>query len=190
MPGIAALAAACISLSTDAFAASVARGTTMRTRNVPRALRIGAIFGTTEGLMCLGGSLLALTLGGMIDRIDHWAALVLLTIIGARMIREGLGPDDDGPPRDERRSLLGTVATALGTSIDAAAVGAAFTYAGAPLIVTLFVGLTSFAASTIGFALGPSIGLRFGKRAETAGGAVLILIGVSIFWQHVTPAQL
>ncbi|MEE4208216.1 MAG: manganese efflux pump [Parvularcula sp.] len=185
MPNIAALAATCLSLSTDAFAASVARGTVTPARQLAGTLRLGAVFGLAEGLMCLFGYLAASTLGEVVAAVDHWAALMLLAIIGGRMIKEGFeGGGEDERTADEKRSLLGTVVTALGTSIDAAAVGAALAFAGAPIIIALFVGLTSFIASSIGFALGPMIGSRFGKTAEVAGGAVLILIGGGIFIQH------
>lgn len=187
MPAIAALAATCVSLSTDAFAASVARGTVAPERGIGRALRLGALFGTAEGVMCLLGYLLAATLGAVIAAVDHWAALILLALIGGRMIKEGLSREEEAEDAaPARQTLIGTLGTALGTSIDAAAVGAALALAAAPAIMPLFVGLTSFAASSIGFGLGPLLGARYGKRAEIAGGAALILIGIGIFADHMS----
>ena len=39
--------------------------------------------------------------------------------------------------------------------------------------------------SSAGYYAGPHIGARLGRHAELAGGAILILIGVSIFISHV-----
>lgn len=172
-----------LSLSTDAFAASLARGACERHRRVSTALASGAIFGAAEGLMCLAGWGLGRVFAQAISALDHWIALVLLTLIGARMIREGLQPVGEDTPQS-RKSLLGTVLTAIGTSVDSATVGVALALAGTGAIAALAIGTASFAASTAGYLIGPTLGSRFGKRAEIAGGLVLILIGVSIFADH------
>ncbi len=172
-----------LALSTDAFAASLARGVRARERHLPTALGSGLIFGTTEGVMCLlgwmGGSLFA----GSIARFDHWIALVLLGIIGARMIREGLQHDTDDAPT-ERMTVIGTLVTAIGTSVDSATVGVALALAGTSAYAAILIGGASFLASTVGFMIGPMLGARFGHRAEIAGGTVLILIGAFIFYEH------
>ena len=48
-----------LSLSTDAFAAALARGAGHPGARTPEALRTGAVFGLSEGLMCLAGWSLA-----------------------------------------------------------------------------------------------------------------------------------
>ncbi|MHA7901636.1 MAG: manganese efflux pump MntP [Henriciella sp.] len=172
-----------LALSTDAFAASIARGVRARERHFPTALGSGLIFGTTEGVMCLlgwiGGSLFA----GFIARFDHWVALILLGIIGARMVREGLQHDSDGTPAG-RMTVIGTLVTAIGTSIDSATVGVALALAGTSAYAAIAIGGASFLASTVGFMIGPMLGARFGHRAEIAGGSVLIMIGIFIFYEH------
>jgi putative Mn2+ efflux pump MntP len=50
------------------------------------------------------------------------------------------------------------------------------------------IGCFSFTASTIGFLIGPMVGEKLGKRATIGGGVVLILIGCSIFYTHMTGA--
>ena len=173
-----------LSLSTDAFAASVARGTRARERDLRHAVQAGATFGTAEGLMCLAGWILGAYFAPVIEAVDHWVALVLLTIIGGRMIREGLDSDaEDDTPR-QPPSLKGTIFTAIGTSIDSAAVGIALAVSGASAFAALLIGATSFVFSTIGFLIGPSVGARFGHRAEIVGGLVLMAIGVLIFADH------
>lgn len=175
-----------LSLSTDAFAAALARGSAERQPHLATALRVGAVFGLAEGLMCLAGWTLALVMASLIIAVDHWIALVLLGVIGGRMVLNGWREDgeDEADGAAARRSVLSTVITAIGTSIDSAAVGVAIALAGGPVWSALLIGVTSFALSTLGYLIGPRLGVRFGGYAEIAGGLVLIGLGVSIFVSH------
>lgn len=136
--------------------------------------------------MCLAGWALARVAAHWITAVDHWIALVLLAAIGGLMIRNGFSAGDDDVADGGPRGLLGTVVTALGTSIDAAAVGIALALAGGPAWSALAIGLTSFVMASLGYRIGPKVAERLGGAAEIAGGAVLILIGLSIFVSHVT----
>ncbi|MEA1943720.1 MAG: manganese efflux pump MntP family protein [Pseudomonadota bacterium] len=185
MLGLFMLALTSLSLSSDAFAAALARGAADPAARTLRAVRVGAVFGLTEGLMCLAGWALARVAAHWITAVDHWIALVLLAAIGGLMIRNGLGDGDDEVADGGPRGLLGTVVTALGTSIDAAAVGIALALAGGPAWSALAIGLTSFVMASLGYRIGPKVAERLGGMAEVAGGAVLILIGLSIFVSHV-----
>lgn len=175
-----------LGLSTDAFAASLARGGRERGAHFGKAVKSGAVFGTTEGLMCLLGWSAASVFADQIRAFDHWIALILLVIIGGRMIQEGLEDDDDN--HIPAKSLLGTVITAIGTSVDSAAVGVALALSGVSVWAAFMIGCFSFTASTIGFLIGPMVGEKLGKRATIGGGVVLILIGCSIFYRHMTGA--
>ncbi len=172
-----------LSLSTDAFAASLAVGAKAPRRRTIDALQSGLTFGLAEGLMCLLGYGLGAYFAGVIQAFDHWVALILLTIIGGRMIQEGLSVDEDDTTL-RHRSFWGTILTAIGTSIDAAAVGIALAMAGTSIWACLLIGTTSFMISTLGFWIAPSVGARLGQHTEVLGGIVLIGIGVSIFCQH------
>lgn len=176
-----------LSLSTDAFAAALARGAGHPGARTPEALRTGAVFGLSEGLMCLASWSLAQIAENWITALDHWIALVLLGVIGGLMIRNGIGGEaEDEAAAPVRATLGGTVITALGTSIDAAAVGVALAVSGGPVWTALMVGTSSFLIASIGYRIGPKVGERLGGWAEIAGGTTLILIGVSIFVSHTT----
>lgn len=139
--------------------------------------------------MCLLGWSAASLFAEQIKAIDHWIALALLVIIGGRMIQEGLSPDEDDEEDVVRANgWLGTVITAIGTSVDSAAVGVALALSGVTVWAALMIGAFSFIASTIGFLIGPVVGGKLGKRAEIGGGVILILIGCSIFYTHMTGA--
>lgn len=180
-----------LSLSTDAFAAALARGASDPAARTLTAMRVGAVFGLAEGLMCLAGWLLARVAAHWITAVDHWIALILLAAIGGMMVRNGLGDADEDEadePAAATSGLLATVVTALGTSIDAAAVGIALALAGGPAWSALAIGLTSFTMASLGYRIGPKVAERLGGFAEIAGGVVLILIGISIFVSHMTGA--
>ncbi|HWW10935.1 MAG TPA: manganese efflux pump, partial [Brevundimonas sp.] len=84
-----------------------------------------------------------------------------------------------------RNGVLALVATAIGTSIDAAAVGVGLAFIGANIwIIALSIGCTTFVATTIGMLIGKAVGARMGKVAEFLGGVALILIGASILAEH------
>ena len=46
------------------------------------------------------------------------------------------------------------------------------------------IGATTFLISAIGVKVGSVFGLRYKKRAELAGGAILCLLGVKILLEH------
>ena len=68
MIGSATLALTSLSLSSDAFAAALARGAADPSARMLRAMRIGAVFGLTEGAMCLAGWLMVGLAGGWLFR--------------------------------------------------------------------------------------------------------------------------
>ncbi len=74
------------------------------------------------------------------------------------------------------------MATAIGTSIDAMAVGVSLAF----LEVNIATGFATFAMSTGGMLLSRLIGVRFGKWAEVIGGIGLVALGASILFDHLT----
>jgi putative Mn2+ efflux pump MntP len=183
-----------VGLSGDAFAASVARGAVKRRIAPLEAVQNGLVFGGVEGLMCLAGWLLAFTFAGFVTALDHWIALVLLSVIGGKMILDSFEAEDAGEDAGDATGATGarrpqtpitTLITAVGTSIDSAAVGIALSLSGVSVVIALVVGLVSAAISTIGFLIGPMVGAALGKRAELLGGLILVGIGLSIWLSHV-----
>lgn len=180
-----AIAVLSLSMSTDAFAASVGRGASHKP-NLGAALKAGAIFGVIEAITPLIGWGLGLLAAGLVEQIDHWIAFVLLTAVGGKMIWEACKPldaDDEAAPA--RSGPWALVATAIGTSIDAAAIGVGLALLGVNIwIIALSIGLTTFVLTTIGMLIGRAVGARFGKRAELVGGLALIALGTTILLDH------
>ena len=178
-----AIAVLSLSMSTDAFAAAVGRGATHRP-SWRSAVRAGAVFGVIKAITPLIGWSLGLLAAGFVESVDHWIAFVLLAVVGGKMIREASRPADPeaAPVRSGPWALI---ATAVGTSIDAAAVGVGLAFLGANIwIIALSIGLTTFALTTVGMLIGRAVGARFGKIAELIGGLALIALGTAILLEH------
>lgn len=179
-----AIAILSLSMSTDAFAAAVGRGASHRPA-VGNAVKAGLVFGVIEAITPLIGWSLGLVAAGLVEQVDHWIAFGLLAVVGGKMIWESFqAPDaDDTTPR--RSGAWALIATAIGTSIDAAAVGVGLAFIGVNIwIIALSIGFTTFVLTTIGMLIGRAVGVKFGKRAELLGGLALIGIGATILMEH------
>ena len=75
----------------------------------------------------------------------------------------------------------------MATSIDALAVGVSLTCMEVDILAAAgVIGAVAFCLSVLGGLLGRRLGCLFQRRAELAGGIVLILIGVRILIEHLT----
>jgi putative Mn2+ efflux pump MntP len=103
-----------LSMSTDAFAAAIAKGARLDRPSLGQALRTGLIFGSIEAAMPLIGWAMGKAASRFIGDFDHWIAFGILTLIGAKMIWDALRrePDEEKP---SSHSLAVLVVTAIGT---------------------------------------------------------------------------
>ena len=77
------------------------------------------------------------------------------------------------------------VLLAIATSIDALAVGVTFAFLEVPIVESIvMIGVTTFIICIIGVVIGNFFGSRLKKKAEFAGGLILILIGLKILLEH------
>ena len=171
-----------VGLSMDAFAVSVCKG--LAVGKVKHMCVVGAWFGGFQALMPTVGYLLGTRFEKSITAVDHWIAFVLLLLIGANMIREALSKDEEGEA-DASLSFKTMLLLAVATSIDALAVGITFAFRQVNIVpAALTIGATTFILSAAGVKVGSVFGLRYKKRAELAGGAILCLLGVKILLEH------
>lgn len=184
-----AIAVLSVSMSADAFAAAIGRGAQHRP-TVPQALRSGLVFGVIEAITPLIGFALGVAAAGFVAAIDHWIAFGLLGAVGAKMIWEALKREDQVEAADPggkaaSRGLLALVATAVGTSIDAGAVGVGLALLDANIwLIAACIGFTTFALATLGLLVGKAAGTRLGKIVELIGGVALIALGLKILLEH------
>ena len=68
------------------------------------------------------------------------------------------------------------------------AVGLSMAFIGVSIWVpAVVIGLVAAAFSVVGLRFGTRLGSQWGRRAEIAGGCVLILIGTRILISHLSP---
>ena len=177
-----------VGLAMDAFAVSICKGLSMRKVNKKQCLVIGLFFGGFQALMPFIGWVLGSQFEQYITSIDHWIAFILLGFIGGKMVVEAIREKDEAvevgkmdPPLDLKEMFI----LAIATSIDALAVGITFAFLQVPIVEAVsIIGITTFVISVIGVYVGNFFGNRYKKKAELAGGIILILIGVKILLEH------
>jgi putative Mn2+ efflux pump MntP len=173
-----------LSMSSDAFAAAIGKGARLDRPSLGEALRTGLIFGSIEAVTPVIGWALGKSASRYIEAFDHWIAFGLLLVIGGKMIWDSLQRSEE-EEKPQRHGLGVLIVTAIGTSIDALAVGVTLALVDANIIVNaLAIGAATFTMVTIGILTGRYLGEKFGRYAEAAGGVVLIVIGINILIEH------
>ncbi len=187
---VGALLLLAVGVSMDAFAVSICKGLAMK-RATPGAMAtVGGWFGGFQALMPLIGFFLGTMFAAAIEAIDHWVAFALLGIIGVNMLKEALEKQEEcGCCSDAHNADLGArtmFVMAVATSIDALAVGISLAMAGNVNIwlSVALIGVTTFCFSAAGVKIGSIFGAAFEKKAQLAGGLILILIGLNILLEH------
>lgn len=172
-----------VSLALDAFAVSVSSGVSIRGFSWRQAVKLGVWFGAFQFAMPLIGWFAGSRVSAYLEAVGPFIAFGLLFLIGARMAWEALtGTGEDAP---EDLSVRRLAALALATSIDALAVGVSMAFLDTPILLSAAViGVVAFVLSVLGGLLGKKLGALFQRRAQVAGGVVLIGIGVKILLEH------
>ncbi len=190
--GLAELIVLAVGLAMDAFAVSVCKGLAMKQITVRKAAVCGLWFGSFQALMPIIGYFAGVRFASYIVDIDHWIAFILLVLIGINMIKEAVSDDEEADASTDFKIMF---IMAVVTSIDALAVGITFVcvpvkilYDMPEYINTLFgaglIGIITFAITCLGVKIGSVFGVKYKSKAEIAGGAVLILLGVKVLIEH------
>lgn len=192
MPGILTLGALGASLSVDAFAAALGKGAQQPKARWSDALRVGLVFGFFEALTPAIGWLLGYLVNDWIADWDHWVSFFLLLGIGGHMVMQAMRGDAAAADTaivagDDKPNYLRLSLTAIATSIDAAAVGVTLALMDVNIgIACLVIGGTTSFVATGGVMLGKRVGAYLGNYATVIGGMVLIVVGSSILFQHLS----
>ena len=187
--GIGELFLLAVGLSMDAFAVSVCKGLAMKKATLKAEATCGLWFGGFQALMPTIGFFLGALFADAIEAFDHWVAFALLAIIGINMLKEALEKKDesgDNPEKGADLSVKTMFLMAVATSIDALAVGISLAMVGNVNIwlAAAFIGICTCLLSALGVKIGNVFGSRYEKKAELAGGVILILLGVKILLEH------
>lgn len=181
--GIIELIVLSVGLAMDAFAVAVCKGLSMSKMSWKKACIVGAYFGIFQALMPLIGYLLGINFQEKIASIDHWIAFVLLGAIGINMIKEAISKDKESS--NDSVKFKDMLILAIATSIDALAVGITFAFLKVNILLAIsLIGIITFVLSIIGVKIGNIFGDKYEKKAEFAGGTILILLGIKILLEH------
>ncbi|MHC8320929.1 manganese efflux pump MntP [Pseudomonas sp. GB2N2] len=175
-----------LAMSTDAFAAAIGKGASLHKPRFVEALRTGLIFGVIEAITPLIGWGIGQVATQYVERWDHWIAFTLLLVLGLHMIHNGIKHEAEEEKPDQHSFFILAV-TAFATSIDALAVGVGLAFVNVNILVAAAaIGLATTVMVTVGVMLGRVLGTAVGKRAEIIGGVVLMLVGSTILYEHLS----
>ena len=173
-----------VGLSMDAFAVALCKGLCMQRLDKRQGLLIAVFFGGFQALMPLIGWFLGTQFERYITALDHWVAFGLLSLIGLSMLREAFSKKE-AECACVKTSLRELFLLAVATSIDALAVGITFAFLNVNVFQAVsLIGVTTFILSFAGVCVGNRFGLKYQKKAQLSGGAVLILMGLKILLDH------
>ena len=173
-----------VGLSMDAFAVSICKGLGMKKADLKSGLICGTWFGGFQALMPTIGFFLAMLFADAIKAIDHWVAFVLLAFIGANMLKEAFSKEEEEETSADL-SVKTMFVMAIATSIDAMAAGISLAMDGANIwLNAACIGVATCVLSAIGVKVGNVFGSRFEKKAQLAGGIILVLLGTKILLEH------
>lgn len=179
-----------VGLAMDAFSVSLANGLADHGMRRRRIFLIAGTFAFFQALMPFAGWLCVHTLAEQFEafaKFIPWIALALLSVIGGKMLFEGIkacrAGCDECAVVAARLSIGALLVQGVATSIDALSVG--FTIAeyglGEALLAVALIAAVTFVICTAGVLIGKKFGAGLSGKATILGGAILVVIGIYIF---------
>jgi putative Mn2+ efflux pump MntP len=177
--------AVALGLSFDTFAVSLSYGVIWSRIVFWQAVRIAIVLAVFQAGLLVIGFFLGSIISEEVKAADHWVALFLLSFLGIKMIIDGMKRSREEEVKDYG-NFLTLLTAAVGTSIDAFAVGISFALLQIRIwYSSVIIGAVTFLASMTAIRIGKSAGDRLGNRVELIGGLILIAIGIKIFLEHI-----
>ena len=179
-----------VGLAMDAFSVSLANGLNEPGMKAPRMCGIAGVFAGFQALMPMLGWFIvmaAVNFFGVLEKYIPWSALIMLSIIGGKMLYEGIH-NRDNLEEKPAVGIGGLLVQGIATSIDALSVG--FTIAEYDvlhaIVCALLIAAVTFIICMIGLVLGKKVGTRLAWKASVLGGVILIAIGIDSYRQKLT----
>ncbi len=177
-----------LGLTADAFAVSVSNGMCYCNVTKKNAIKTGLIFGFFQALMPMSGYYLGKSFSSVVQRYQHWIALILLSIIGINMLVEAYkdrNNTDTSHCSDSTFTVKKLLVQGVATSIDALAAGVSFAVLDINIFTaSILIGCITLCCCIVGVYIGRIFGALLGLRARFLGGFILIFIGLKIFIEN------
>lgn len=174
-----------VALALDAMAVTMGLACYLNGLSKRQTIRLATHFGAFQFFMPVIGWFIGENLLKLVSGYDHWIAFGLLLFVGLRMIRESFKEEEERFRSQDPTRGWSLIILSLATSQDALATGLSISVLGINIwLASTVIGLTAFSLTVVASRLGPLLGRVFGRRAEIAGGIILILIGFKILFDH------
>ncbi len=173
-----------LALALDAFAVAIAAGAYYVKASNHQRFRLSFHFGLFQFIMPILGWFSGIEIVEIIEIFDHWIAMIILSIIGIKMIYEGLNNSENIIKKDVSKGWS-LILLSIATSIDAFAVGFSIGIIKGTIIVpSIMIGIVASLMTLFGLWIGEKLSFKFGKRISVIGGLILIIIGFKILNEH------
>ncbi len=175
-----------VGLAMDAFSVSLANGMNEPCMKKSKMLGTAGVFAVFQAMMPFIGWICVSTVAQKFEafqKLIPWIALILLSIIGGKMLYEGIKNKDEACEEKKATGFTGLLIQGVATSIDALSVGftiAEYNFLEA-LLACALIGLVTFFICFGGIIIGKKAGTKLSNKAGILGGAILIFIGLEIF---------
>ncbi len=176
-----------VGLAMDAFSVSLANGLNEPKMKVRKLCGIAGVFALFQAIMPLLGWFCVHNLAKLFTSFQGmipWIALALLSVIGGKMLWEGLHPcEDEDEGNCTSLGFCTLIVQGIATSIDALSVGFTISdYNGImALVCALLIAMVTFVICVVGVVIGKKFGTKLANKASILGGVILIAIGIEIF---------
>ena len=184
--GVGELIVLSIGLAMDAFAVAICKGLSAGKVTLRHMALAGLWFGGFQAGMPFIGYLLGSSFARYITPYDHWIAFGLLGFLGAKMLKDAFGSEEEATDGDFGFKTM--LLMAIATSIDALIVGVPFASPDMANVnigyVVGTIGVITFVFAAVGVEIGVVFGNRFKNKAQILGGVILIGMGTKILLEH------
>ena len=178
-----------VGLAMDACAVSMSNGLNEPKMKFGKAFLMAATFGFFQALMPMIGWVCVSLIVEQFKQFEKWIpiiALVLLSIIGGKMLYDGITDKEEGDQKHRKLTLGVLLVQAVATSIDALSTGFSLVDIAGNDVWSALLSAGIIAVVTFGICigsvyLGKKFGTKLGNKAQIVGGVILIAIGLEIF---------
>lgn len=174
-----------VGLSMDAFSVSLANGLNEPEMTRGKMCKIASVFAVFQAVMPMLGWVCVHTIVQYFrafEKLIPWIALALLSLIGGKMLVEGIR-NKDSQPEKVQVGMAALLIQGVATSIDALSVGFTVAEYGLDMVLVsvLIIAAVTFFICIMGLMIGKRFGTKLSNKASVLGGAILIVIGLEIF---------
>ncbi|HUU28889.1 MAG TPA: manganese efflux pump MntP family protein [archaeon] len=173
-----------VALAMDALAVAVGLSLKYKWVSFRQFFRLSFHFGLFQFLMPILGWTGGVRLERYIKDYDHWVAFFLLAFIGLKMIQESSSGREFVKSKDPTTGKW-LVLLSLAVSMDALVVGLSLSLVSVSIWVpSVVIGVVAALFTLLGMYFGSLLKKRRTRYLETAGGLILIGIGIKILLDH------